>query len=88
MFLTKFKFCFSDAEWQDNYYVDSARDEGRKTPPKFTQPHCIVRFSPTGQLVKVNAARVDEGEAATFELHSLEVQFNFKAAISILFLRL
>ncbi|CBY09853.1 unnamed protein product [Oikopleura dioica] len=61
-----------DAEWQDNFYVDSARDEGRKTPPKFTQPHCIVRFSPTGQLVKVNAARVDEGEAATFELHSLE----------------
>ena len=34
------------------YHINSLT--GRKTPPKYSQPHCIVRFSPTGQIIKVS----------------------------------
>ena len=39
--------------YMDYENMESTANDGRKTPLKYSSPHCIVRFSPTGQLVKV-----------------------------------
>ena len=50
----------------------SLENDGRKTPPKYSMPHCIARFSPTGHLVKIPGSRPDCGQSMLMELHSLE----------------
>ena len=47
---------YDDDLYNDEYKQMNSTEMagGRKTPPKYGQPHCIVRFSPTGQIVKVS----------------------------------
>ena len=44
---------------------------GRKTRPKYSQPHCIVRFSPTGQIIKV----IEQDQY--FRLKAIELEDRF-----------
>lgn len=43
------------------------------TPPKFSGPHVIGRFSPNGLFIRVQANRPTEGVPAIIEFHDLNV---------------